>query len=236
MIIPAILRENLKDIQKELGLVSSFAPLVQIDLNDGKLFEGKSYLDLENILKITKEIPERVSLLRGIPEQSDIVKRNRKTPFFLDLHLMIKDPFPYLKPRTNQIRQISAHAESSANLKDWLKKAKQKGWKAGISLAPKTSWREIEPLIPLADFIQFLTVTPGLQGQSFQPKVLPEIKALHKKYPNKIIQVDGGEKKENIKDVLKAGANNVVIGSAIIKSKCPEKTYKKFTEIAKRYE
>ncbi len=215
MIIPAILQENLEDIEHELRVVSDFATVVQIDFADGRLVEGKSFLDLEKILNI--ELPQK----KPVPN--------------LDIHLMVKNPFPYIKQTNKRIKSISAHVEAEFNTKSWLQEVKNQGHETGISISPKTSWKTIEHLIPKIDYIQFLTVNPGLQGQKFQPEILNEIKAFRKEFPRKIIQADGGINESNILDVLKAGVDNVVIGSAILQKKNPEKAYKNFERIKNEY-
>ena len=210
MIIPGILQENIEDIRKDLETIKDFAHLVQIDFADGELVEGKTFLDLNKILEID-------------------------TPTKYDIHLMVKDPFPFLEVSSTKIKQISAQAEAPVDLEKWLNTAREKGYKAGLSLAPTTSWKRIEHLIPSVDFIQFLTVTPGKQAGPFQPQVLQTIREFHQKYLEIPIQVDGGIKETNIKLVLNAGVNNVVIGSAIMRAKNPMEAYKNFERILKEH-
>jgi ribulose-phosphate 3-epimerase len=209
MIIPAILQKDLKDIIEEVKTVENFAPLVQVDIADGNLVNNSTYQKIEEILRI-------------------------KTNVKFDIHLMVNNPNLYLK-RNPKIRQISAHAEAPINLNEWIKETKKYNYKVGISLSPETKWKQIEDLISEVDFIQFLTVNPGKQGQEFQPDVLKKIKRFRQKYSFVTIQADGGINETNIKEVLKSGVNNVVIGSAIVRAENPQKTYINFERIENEY-
>jgi len=210
MIIPGILQQNLENIRKDLKTVKDFVHLVQIDVADGKLVEGKTFLDLDKILEIN-------------------------TPTKYDIHLMVENPFPYLENTSAKIKQISSQAEAPIDTEKWLNDAKKKGHKAGLSLAPTTPWQKIEQLISSMDFIQFLTVAPGKQGNPFRQKVLQNIREFRQKHPKITIQVDGGITETNIAQVLNAGANNVVIGSAILRAENPLEAYKNFERIVKTY-
>lgn len=211
MIIPGILQENADKIENDLNKIKDFTHLAQIDFADGKLVEGKSCLDLNQIMQI-------------------------RDPIQYDIHLMVKDPFSYLEPYYPKIEKICTQAEAPVNLASWIEEARQKGYETGLSLNPETSWTKIEKLVPYIDFVQFMTVEPGKQGNSFQPQVLKSIKSFRKKYPNKTIQADGGISKQNIEDVLKAGVNNVVIGSAIVMAEDPKRAYEEFVKAEKQYE
>ena len=210
MIIPTVLQRNLDDIKKNLQTVKGFTRLAQIDVADGKLVEGETFLDLGKILEI-------------------------ETPIKFDIHLMVKKPFRYLKDLNNKVVKVSAHIEAPINHKRWLKKVRGLGYKAGISINPETHLEKVEKLVPNLDFVQFLTVKPGKQGSPFQSQVLQTIREFHQKYPETHTQVDGGITKANIEQVLNAGANNVVIGSAIFGAENPLGAYKNFERILKTY-
>ncbi|MBD3365803.1 hypothetical protein GF360_00465 [candidate division WWE3 bacterium] len=242
MIIPTILEKNLETLEKRLQKTVPFSPVVEVDLADGKLFDGKTYPDLKIIVnsytrmvaELTKTSAERN---HGEQRRSQKPSHTRKNPTpLLDIHLMVKDPFPYLEINAKGIiHKISAHVEAPINMAKWLEEAKQKSYKAGIAIAPKTPLKKLENLVSQADYVQFLTITPGKQGQPFQPQVLETIKTFRKSHPQKEIQVDGGVKKHNIKDVLQAGVNNVVIGSAIVRAENPQEAYEDFVKIEREF-
>ena len=234
MIIPGILQQNLNDIRRDLETVKSFARLVQIDFADGKLVEGKTFLDLNKILETDTPTKYDIHPKHNIHTKYDIHPKYDIRPKY-DIHLMVEDPFPYLENTSTNIVQISAQAEAPIDLEKWLNDAKKKGYKVGLSLTPNTPWQKIEQLISSMDFIQFLTVVPGKQGNPFQPKVLQNIREFRQKHPKITIQVDGGITETNIERVLNAGANNVVIGSAILRAENPLEAYKNFERILKTY-
>jgi len=82
-------------------------------------------------------------------------------------------------------------------------------------------------IIKYFDTIQVMGVTPGKQGQKFQPKVLKKIKGLHQKYPKLNIAIDGGVNEKNFSAIKKAGANIIGLGSYLQKSPDPKQSLKK---------
>ena len=118
---------------------------------------------------------------------------------------------------------ITIHAESNSNLKSTIKKIKELGCKAGVSVNPETSLDTIKNVIKDVDLVLIMSVHPGFSGQSFIKDVIPKIKEakeLIDKTGKKIyLQVDGGIKAENAAVVKRNGANVLVAASFIFKSK-----------------
>ena len=111
--------------------------------------------------------------------------------------------------------------------------------KAGLSINPETDVKELMPYLEDADMILVMSVHPGFGGQKFIPETLEKIRAvrnmLNKKNLDTDIQVDGGIYVENVREVLDAGANIIVAGSAVFRGDAGENTAK-FMEILKSYE
>ena len=111
--------------------------------------------------------------------------------------------------------------------------------KVGLSICPETSEKEVEHLLSKIDMLLVMSVHPGFGGQKFIPESLDKIRAIRKMIEeqelNVDIQVDGGIYLTNVREVLDAGANIIVAGSAVFKGE-PAKNTKEFMEILKSYE
>jgi len=153
-----------------------------------------------------------------------VVKSIRSiSSLFFDCHLMIENPGDYVEPFAKAGADlITIHAESNSNLKSLIKKIKNIGCKAGVSVNPETSLDTIKDIIEDIDLLLIMSVHPGFSGQSFIKEVIPKIKEakdLIKKTKKKIyLQVDGGINKENAGIVKENGADVLVAASFIFKS------------------
>lgn len=140
----------------------------------------------------------------------------------LDVHLMIVEPERYVADFAKAGADIiSVHAEQSSttHLHRVLGMIRDLGKKAGVVLNPGTSLETIEPVLDLCDLVLIMSVNPGFGGQSFIPSVIPKIKKLRQMCDERgldpWIEVDGGLKGNNTWQVLEAGANAIVAGSAV---------------------
>ena len=144
----------------------------------------------------------------------------------LDVHLMIVEPEKYVGDFAKAgADHIYVHCEHNASphLHRTLGQIKEFGKKAGVVLNPGTSLDMIEYCLDLCDLVLIMSVNPGFGGQSFIPGVLPKIRKLRKMCDERgldpWIEVDGGLKVNNTWQVLEAGANAIVAGSAVFKAK-----------------
>lgn len=143
-----------------------------------------------------------------------------------DTHLMIIDPIRYIDAFVNAgSDMITIHVESCDNVEETLKYIKSKGIKAGVVIKPATPVSAVEPFLPLIDMILIMSVEPGFGGQSFMPIALDklrEARAMIEKSEYDIdLEVDGGVNAKNINEIIEAGANVIVAGSAVFKSEDP---------------
>ncbi|MEI6427891.1 MAG: ribulose-phosphate 3-epimerase [Pseudanabaena sp. ELA607] len=143
----------------------------------------------------------------------------------LDVHLMIVEPEKFVPDFAKAGADIiTVHAEHTAcpHLHRNLSQIKELGKMAGVSLNPSTPLSMIEYVLELCDLVLIMSVNPGFGGQSFIPNVLPKITKLRQMCDdrglNPWIEVDGGLKANNTWQVLEAGANAVVAGSAVFKA------------------
>lgn len=140
----------------------------------------------------------------------------------LDVHLMIVEPEKYVADFAKAgADHILVHAESSStiHIHRALGQIKELGKKAGAVLNPGSSLEHIEYVLDLCDIVLIMSVNPGFGGQSFIPGVLPKIRQLREMCNERgldpWIEVDGGLKANNTWQVLEAGANAIVAGSAV---------------------
>ncbi|MGD1864291.1 MAG: ribulose-phosphate 3-epimerase [Phormidesmis sp.] len=153
----------------------------------------------------------------------DAVRPHTDKP--LDVHLMIVEPEKYVEDFAKAGADIiSVHCEHNASphLHRTLGQIKELGKQAGVVLNPGTSLDMIEYSLELCDLILIMSVNPGFGGQSFIPGVVPKIQKLRAMCDERgldpWIEVDGGLKSHNTWQVLDAGANAIVAGSAVFKA------------------
>jgi len=143
----------------------------------------------------------------------------------LDVHLMIVNPERYITEFAERgADYITIHVESTDKVAEALKKIRECGKKAGLSVKPNTPVSAIEPYIDMIDLILIMSVEPGFGGQKFMPIALEKItqaKALVGDR-NIIVEVDGGVGEQNIEEIRKAGVDAVVAGSSVFSA--PDKT------------
>lgn len=139
----------------------------------------------------------------------------------LDVHLMITDPVDFIDDFYDAGAEIiSVHVEAN-NPREALIKINEKNIKSGIAFNPSTPKDEIIPYLDIADMILVMSVEPGYCGQSFHENAIDRVKFFKTNYPGKIIEVDGGVSTQNSAILSKSGADILVAGSAIFKSKDP---------------
>ncbi|MFQ6608577.1 MAG: ribulose-phosphate 3-epimerase [Fidelibacterota bacterium] len=167
-----------------------------------------------------------------------VVKDLRKqTSLPLDVHLMIEYPQEYISQFVDAGADfITIHAESSGDLQKTLKMIRNAGAKPGITLRPRSSLSLIKPYLSEVDLILAMSVEPGFGGQGFLPKSLERISSLRRLLQAEgssdgQLSVDGGVKLDNAAEILAAGADILVAGSAIFKTVDPVKTIRQFKMI-----
>ncbi len=156
----------------------------------------------------------------------DIFKNYAKKP--LDIHLMIVNPENYIdKFSSYNPDLITIHMEAVNDISAVLKKIKNLNIKAGLAINPDTPIKHLEPYINEIDMICLMGVFPGFSGQKFINKTnsrLRDLKNLIESKKSKVlIQIDGGVDLSNVKELSRLGADILVSGSCIFKSKNPSK-------------
>ena len=164
----------------------------------------------------------------GMPMVKSLRKYS-KLPF--DVHLMITEPEKYVEQFCDSGADIvTFHPDASKNVQLALDKIKAKGVKCGLVLNPDKPLSLVEPYLKDIDMLLIMSVYAGFGGQSFIPEVLDKVreakKMIEKTGRDIDIEIDGGVNTKNIKDILDAGVNVVVAGSAVFKAEDPAATIK----------
>jgi ribulose-phosphate 3-epimerase len=153
----------------------------------------------------------------GLP----VVKSIRKaTDLSIDTHLMIAEPgrwaVEFVKAGADL---VSVHVEADPHLQRTLTAIREAGAKAGIAINPGTPLDAIWECLPYADFVLLMSVNPGFGGQKFIPTMLDKVRRLRRMIDERDlevgIEIDGGIDERNIADVVEAGAEMIVAGTAV---------------------
>lgn len=144
------------------------------------------------------------------------------SPQVMDVHLMVTDPGRYVEAFQEAGADIlTVHLEACEDVQAVLDKIHACGMKAGVTIKPATPVEALVPFLDQADMFLIMSVEPGFGGQAFIPESLDKIRSLRSMLKerglNTDIEVDGGICQSNVKEVLDAGANVIVAGSAVFK-------------------
>ena len=168
----------------------------------------------------------------GLP----LVEAIRKiTDLKLDVHLMISNPEKYLSRYVEAgADMISFHIEVTEDADSLLQEIRSLGAAAGLALNPPTSIETVLPALPNCDFVLVMSVMPGFGGQQFDPAAFEKLRQLQEQGGGRLLlEVDGGVKQGNIADCVEAGADLLVVGSAITGQSDYQTSYQQLTELAR---
>lgn len=162
------------------------------------------------------------------------IKKIAKLP--LDVHLMIEDPDKYIPSFSKAgAAFLTVHSEASTHLHRAIQLIREQGSKPGVSINPATPVCLLEHIIRDVDLVLLMSVNPGFGGQKFIPMTLEKIRSMKKMLNaaglSALIEVDGGVKIENAKQIAEAGADILVMGSAFFESADYRKVMEKLNEL-----
>ncbi len=211
-IAPSILAADFSRLAQEIqGVEQAGAGLLHVDVMDGHF-----------VPNITIGMPVVKALARV-------------TRLPLDAHLMISEPGRYAEEFVKAgARMVSVHVEADAHLHRTVMAIKTAGAQAGAVINPATSLDTLEEILEFVDYVLIMSVNPGFGGQKFIPTALDKVRRLRQIIDQRglpvRIEIDGGIDLDNIQQVVEAGADIIVAGSAIFGSDNPGEAVRKLRE------
>ncbi|ENY92459.1 ribulose-phosphate 3-epimerase [Hungatella hathewayi 12489931] len=199
LLAPSILGADFKHLEQQVcEAADAGAQYIHLDVMDGDFVPSISF---------------------GMPV---IASLRSCTDKVFDVHMMVREPGRYIDAMKEAGADIiSVHVEACTHLDRTVNQIKEAGLKAGVVLNPATPVDVLDCILDQVDMVLLMTVNPGFGGQKFIPYTLEKIRALRKKCDmwglSMDIEVDGGVTCDNVRELMEAGANVFVAGSAIFK-------------------
>ncbi len=206
MIVPALLTDKKDELIRMVDLCATFTDYLQIDIMDGEFVPSQSV---------------KLSDLKGW-----------KLPLRGEAHLMVSDPCAWLPAfKALGVEKIIYHFEAVDQHQETIAKIKALDLRVGLAINPSTAVDEFQSLVSEVDTILFLSVDPGFYGAAFIPRVTEKIRNFKDCYPRMQVGVDGGIKSDNLVEIKRSGVDYICVGSAILKSANPAKSYVEFMKL-----
>ena len=194
-IIPAINAKIFEEVAQKVKLIEPYTSWIHLDVADGTFTKNTLWHNPADLASL-------------------------ETNLNLEVHLMIND----VERRIDDwlvfgVKRIIFHIRGSKDPDFVIKKCKEEGVSAGISISPDESLAKAAVYKDRVDFFQILSVKPGLTGQKTDENAFDRVREVRKFCPLCIIEIDGGMNKETIPRAVEAGANKIVAASAIFNDK-----------------
>ncbi|TSC79723.1 MAG: ribulose-phosphate 3-epimerase [Parcubacteria group bacterium Gr01-1014_29] len=190
-IIPSINAETFAEVQKKIRLVEPYVSWVHLDVADGSFTDITLWHNPDDLLEF-------------------------QTPLFIEVHLMLdridERADEWLKPN---VRRLIFHREASRDPDTVIEACRRADIQPGIAIRPDTPVEDVFPYLAKIDLVQTLAVVPGRAGQKFIPETLSKISALRYACSACRVEVDGGIDTNTALQVVRAGADTLVVASAI---------------------
>ena len=211
-IVPAILPKNYEDLKNKISLVRGLVPIVQVDICDGIFVPSRTW-------PFESSSPD--SYFTRILNEEEGLPFWQEIDFEIDL--MVADVVENLDIYTKLgAKRIVFHIEAIKNLEEFrdflegIDPYVRETMQIGMAINPTTPLEQLFPLISHVDFVQCMAIEKvGYQGEPFYEGVIDNIKKLKEMYPEIIISIDGGVNLETGARLADAGADRLVVGSAI---------------------
>lgn len=220
-IIPAILPKDYSQLENQVEDVSQNTDFVQVDVCDGQFVPNATW----PYKKHDNNFEQLLSEQKGLPHWEEID---------FEFDLMVNRPEEVVLDwlRAGATRLI-LHVESKGDIQKAIDLVSN-DIEVGLAINIETDLETLKSFIDKVSFIQCMGIDRiGFQGQDFDKKVIEKIKAIKELYPDKIISVDGGVSLDNANDLIRAGAERLVVGSAIFDSDNVYEALANFNQLAR---
>lgn len=212
-VIPAVLVKNFNELKEKLALYKDLVKIVQIDVCDGRFVNTISWPmnqdDAESLSAIIDE-EEGMPYWTELDYEFDLMVKNAHEQFDTFVQLGAKRVVFHLE------------AEDEKEFRDFLESIDpyiRDNVEIGLAINTTTDIGKLEQFINYVDFIQCMGIEHiGLQGQPFDERVLAQISSIKKKYPEVVISIDGSVNEETAEELVRHGADRLVIGSALLRT------------------
>ncbi len=214
---PSILGADFKRLGEQVEEVArAGAPYIHLDVMDGTFVPSISF---------------GMPLIESLRSCTDRV---------FDVHMMVEEPGRYVDAMKKAGADlICVHQEACLHLDRTVHQIREAGLRAAVALNPATPVGTLDLILSEVDMVLLMTVNPGFGGQKFIPYTLEKVRSLRRMCSERglstQIQVDGGITTDNVRDVIDAGADVIVAGSAVFKGN-PSENVKRFLDIFQEYE
>jgi ribulose-phosphate 3-epimerase len=206
-IIPSIIADNFTGIKEKIDYLEGLVPMAQVDIADGIFAPNTTWQNPEDL----DEVHGRIKL---------------------EAHLMVVKPEAIIRQWFDKVDSIVIHLESTDQVEVILDLAKSIKTRIGLALKMETSLEDLYPLISDIHFVQLMAIDKlGFYGQSFVPLVIEKIKTLHHHCPDLSIQIDGGIDLNTGRQVIDAGADKLIVGTAFWQADDRQRTIKEFNQL-----
>lgn len=202
-VIPAILAHSEEEFRDKVSRVRDIDAMVHIDVMDGEFVDNTTWAN-----------PEKIpGIMQGLP---------------FEVHLMVMSPREHVRKwfDAGAIR-VFFHIEAVEDTDAVISAAGDGAERLGVAIDPDTVLSALDTTLHSLHNVLVMGVYPGWSGQKFLDRALDNIKYVRRHDPDVVITVDGGIKIENAEEIRNAGANDIVMGSAITDAKNPKEVYEK---------
>lgn len=191
IIVPAILTDDEKVYEESLKKAEHVSSLVQVDIVDG-VFANSKTVGLDTVSKYP-------------------------TTATLEIHLMVNYPQDYIDElvKIEYVGKIIVPYEVEGEINEYIYHVKNHARQVGLSINPQTPVDTVSHFFPDLDMLLVLGVNPGWQGQKFNAGVLEKVRQAKNFYPGLVVELDGGVRFENVKEIAESGVDLIAAGSVL---------------------